>query len=81
MNEQELIRMIGKVKKERLLSRVAILVTLAVIAVLNLMFGIELRFLGIGYFVFCVAIVVLIGFPTQKKLAVYEAQLKNMEKM
>lgn len=81
MKEQELIIEISKVKKERFLSRVAILAALVVIVALNLVVGIELKYLGIGYFVFCTAIMVLIGFPTQKKLGVYEAQLKRLEEV
>lgn len=81
MDEQALMIKINKVKKERLLSRVVILAGLAVIAVLNLAAGIELKYLGIGYIVFCAAIMGLIGFPTQKKLGVYEAQQKNMEEV
>lgn len=78
MDEQALMIKINKVKKVRLLSRVAILAGLAVIAVLNLVVGIELKYLGIGYIVFCASIMGLIGFPTQKKLRVYEAQLKKI---
>jgi len=78
MNEQELIQNIQKVKKLRLLSRVLIIAALALLAVLYAV-GVELKILCIAFVVFCAAIVFAIGFPTQRKLSIYEEQLKKLE--
>lgn len=79
MNEQELIIKMEQIKKKRLLSRVAILTAMAVVIVLNYFAKINLKYLCAGYIIFCALIIILIGFPTQKKLNEYKTQLKNLE--
>lgn len=78
MSEQELLIKISKVKKERFLSRVAIIVALIVAAILYYM-GIHIIHIGVGYIILCVLIMLFVGLPTQKKLSEYQKELKKME--
>ncbi len=79
MNEQELIIKMEQIKKKRLLSRVMILAAVAVVIIVNYITKIDFKYLCVGYIIFCILIIILIGFPTQKKLNEYETQLKNLE--
>ena len=78
MNEEEIMFQIGKVKKLRLLSRILIIAFLAVAAFLYNA-GVDTKIICIGFIVACVATMLGIGFPTQKKLNQYEIQLKELE--